>query len=326
MYKRQAGDLIATNIEKAGQKFTKEKSDLSSKIFQAVSDVANNSFYNEFLVRLPNEAPGNMNYNIYYPGGEGASAAIKSWEVSGSAYDSQPIVNDIAFFDGIGKMTSTVSYPNQANADYSSLGSDWAYGQNEASDMIVTKKGSPDQESFWFADSFYTVFKCGGQVRLFDEHTTPDLGLTVLAKYFFDIDIPPSRYLGPGMMNIQISIPPACVLPSLIGIPQESGRFKYGPWITLNKQNGGNFNPNGKAEVIQDESLRPETYNGYSPLQTIGGITASVGVPSAMESETGTITVAGAPNANIGEVFNTYGPYVTGMDISVDATGGVTTS
>jgi len=321
-----ARDLQLTQIGKANQEFEKAKQDLASKIFQAVSDVANNSFYNEFLVRLPNEAPGNINYNIYYPGGEGASAAVKSWEVSGSAFDSAPIVSDISFFDGIGKVVSTVSYASQANADFSSLGSDWAYGQNAAAGSIVTKKGSPDQESFWYLDSFYTVFKCGGQIRLFDEYTTPDFGLTVLANYFYGVDLAPNKYIGPGLEGLQFAIPPSCVLPSLFGVPQESGRFKYGPWITVNKANGGNWNPNGKAEVIQDESLRPETYNGYGPLQTIGSITASVGIPSALETESGSMELVGSPAYNIGENFLDSGPYVTGMDVSVDATGGIKTS
>lgn len=324
--KGNALDPQLTQFAKANQEFQKAKEDKASRIFQGVSDVANNSYFNEFLIRLPNEAPGNINYNIYYPGGEGASQAIKSWEVSGSAFDSAPIVGDISFYDGIGKVTSTVSYPFQSGSDFSSLGSDWAFGQNAAAGSIVTKKGSPDQESFWYLDSFYTVFKCGGQVKLYDAYTTPDFGLTVLAAYFYGITLTADKYIGPNSQNLQFAIPPTCALPSLFGIPQESGRYKYGPWVTVNKANGGNWNPNGKADVIADSSLVPETYNGYGPLQTIGSITASVGIPSALESESGTMNLVGSPSYNIGENFLNSGPYVTGMDISVDATGGITTS
>jgi hypothetical protein len=38
------------------------------------------------------------------------------------------------------------------------------------------------------------------------------------------------------------------------------------------------------------------------------------------------MNLVGSPSYNIGENFLNSGPYVTGMDISVDATGGITTS
>ena len=72
--------------------------------------------------------------------------------------------------------------------------------------------------------------------------------------------------------------------------------------------------------------MRPETYGSYGALYQIGGIIAAVSESDLIESETGQIELAGAPSWNLGDRFDSLGPYVSNMSISVDATSGVKTT
>lgn len=322
-------DAVLSNLQRAGRSQDHIATRDTDRIFGGVSNIANSSFGQEFLLKLPNEISG-PGYNVYEPNDE--FKVLKSWEISDSAFDSKPLTYDISSWDAIGRVTSLVSFRyDPYGADYSGLGTDYNLGANEAAFSIVTKKGSPEKESFFdatgfFGGGFMCVFKTGCQVKLFDNITTPDFGFTVLANMFFGVNIPPGLYLGSGKQSLQFQIPPDLMLPNIFGVPQESGRLNYGPWITLNKANGGYFNPNGKAEAIEDESMRPETYGSYAALREIGGIVAAVAETDLIESESGQVELAGAPDWNIGERFDSLGPYVSNMSISIDATGGVKTT
>ena len=332
-------DMIVTNLQLASKQWEQQAKAVADKIFSGVSAVASQSFGKEFLLQLPNEIKGPVysplnppippNYNLYEPADE--FKLLKSWETCDSAFDSTPLTFDIANWDSVGRVTSLACWPERNDCDYSSLGSDFAQGVNQASGMIVSKKGSPEKESYFdntglFGGGFLNFFDAGAQIKLFDSLTTPDFGLSVLAGIFFGADIFPSAYIGSAKQSLQFAIPPDCLLPRLLGIPQESGRLNYGPWITLAPEFGGYYQPWGRAEAIEDESLRPETYGSYAALQVIGQTVAAVAETKLFESETGQVELAGAPAYNIGERFDSEGPYVSSMSISIDATSGVKTT
>ena len=318
-------DMTVSNTQIAMKGWFAEQNALSDLIFSGVSGVASSSYAQEFLCILPNEAPG-FNYNVYVPADE--FQEIKSWEISSSAFDSRPVTSDIQAFDAVGRVTSLVGYPLYSNADYSSLGSDYAMGQNSAAGRLVSKKGGPDGEAIWGGPlgTWLTVFKANAQIPIYDSVTTPDFGLTVLASYFFNIDLPPEAYILSGKQSVQFACPPDMLLPTFMGIPQESQRFSYGPWLTLNKSVGGNYSPFGKAQVERKESMRPETFGSYEELERIGGLEAQVGKSDMQETETGAMILTGRPDYNLGERFADTGPYVSNMSISIDATGGVKTT
>lgn len=397
-------DATLTNLQRSNKQWQQDRTDLADKIFAGVSSVANSSYNQEFAVILPNEIPG-AGYNIYEPNLytnivtdeekeildqdqnliEEEFQVLKSWEISDSAFDSWPLTYDIGSWDGVGRVTSLVSYPYRWDCDYSSLGTDYNFGANLAGrnltlslneqqvaawnplqqglGSIVSKKGSPEKESYFdytgiLGGGFVCVFKTGGAIKHFDSITTPDFGFTVLSSVFFNAFVPPANYIGSGKESLQFQIPPDVLLPNIFGIPQQSTRLHYGPWITLGRPhqeyvdaNGGEiehpwhpggananpaldptlqnvsfWNPNGRAEAIEDESLRPETFGSYKTLNTVGSITAAVANTNMLESETGELKLAGAPAYNIGERFTSLGPYVSNMTINVDATGGVTTT
>lgn len=323
-----AYDMVTTNLTLAAKQWLETAKAEADAIFSGVSAIASSSFGQEFLLALPNEISG-PGYNIYEPNDE--FQVLKSWETADSAFDSTPLTNDIANWDAVGRITSLACWQSRGDCDYSSLGADFAAGANQAAGMIVSKKGSPEKESYFdntgfFGGGFLNFFNAGAQIKLFDGITTPDFGLTVLANIFFGINIAPNAYIGSGKQSLQFAVPPDLLLPSILGVPQESGRLNYGPWITLTPEFGGYYQPWGKAEAIEDESMRPETYGSYGALNVIGGIVAAVAETDLYESETGQVELAGAPIWNLGERFDSLGPYVSGMSISVDATSGVKTT
>jgi hypothetical protein len=142
----------------------------------------------------------------------------------------------------------------------------------------------------------------------------------------YGLNIPPAAYIGSGKQSLQFAVPPDVLDPAYFGLPQESERFSYGPWVTLNQASGGNYSAFGKAEASEVTQLAPETFGSYGILREVGGVYTQVSTARMHESESGYIQLVGAPLANLGDRFVNAGPYVSSMDISVDATSGVTTS
>jgi len=333
-----AFDVMQTSLARSINQWEENKKATCDKIFSAVNDIATQSYKQEYFCFLPNEV-NSTKYNIYFP--EEESEDLRSWRVSSSAFikfGGFAPSGDVAFFDQSGKMKPCVGYPfvgrSGGTADLSPLGGDYALGQNGASGLVVSLKGSPGGDDRWYLTSFPdtasgvwgVLFKTGVQPREFDASTTPDFGLTVIASILGFGNIPPAAYIGSGKTSLQFAVPPDALDPLYFGIPQESERFNYGPWVTVNQSKGGTYSPTGKAEAEENTQMTPETYGDYGILNAVGALMTTTSNAVIHQSETGYIQMVGAPLANLGQRFASLGPYVTSMDISVDATGGVTTS
>ena len=151
-------------------------------------------------------------------------------------------------------------------------------------------------------------------MRAYDSYTTPDQGITVLANLFFDLDIDPSSYGGVGKQSAGVSIPPSVSLPLSIGVPQKSNRYLYGPWYRASSYTG-------KAEVIIDSNLTPETFGNFETLNQVGIATAFAGIGRMEAVESGFVEVADFPQFNVSDRFAGTGPYVTNLSISVGTDG-----
>jgi hypothetical protein len=347
-----AVDATLSNPDIAAKRVAKERERQVDRLYSAIANVAKASYGQEYLILLPNERP-EPQYNYYLPDGE--YTYLKTWDVASSAFDSRPVTFDIQTWDGLGRVKGMPGYPfvgknfwsNDQNPsyfnpldwsapfafpDFSAFGKDFAWGIDHEDGslcnyegFIFTTKGGPDTESFWndTFGSWFVLYKTT-QVRLFDSITTPDFGLTVLAKLAFNADIPPSVYIPINKSDLQIPIPPDITPPRLFGVPQESTRFRWGPWVT--KPESAGFSNNGKAQTEEKESLKPEVFGSIAELRAIGELEASVGESTMQTVESGYVEVAGAPEYNLGERFADSGPYVSNMDISVDVSGGVKTT
>ena len=130
---------------------------------------------------------------------------------------------------------------------------------------------------------------------------------------------------------------PASIPPKLVGIPQSSNRYRYGPWFTDN-----NFIYAGKVDFVVDDSIVPEEFllplygslspSGFSLTENISGFTGMNLAGQAMANsidgyrlfaaEEGSVTIAGAPLiSKIGDsLFAFPGLYVTDISITQNAT------
>ena len=119
--------------------------------------------------------------------------------------------------------------------------------------------------------------------------------------------------------------------PWAAAVPQQSNRFKWGPWAL-----GTGF---GKAVYEEDNSYNPAAFGGFDNMEVAGIEKCKAAVePNQLTSgwaiEKGSITLAGLPSPAdgdgssrgiMGRQLMGQGPYIT--DVSLDiSTGGVTTT
>jgi hypothetical protein len=110
---------------------------------------------------------------------------------------------------------------------------------------------------------------------------------------------------------------PKPVRPFKVSIPQKSTRYSWGPWYKFSTKIG-------KAEVEKKSELKPETFGSEALMDEAAFALAYAGTADLYASESGSVDLAEFPQYNIADRFNTNGPYITKMDVSVGA-GGITT-
>ena len=330
-----AYDTVVTSKDVGRKQYQKNRNKFADEIYQAVSQVASNYYCQQFLapmaVSSEEYTAWNQQNRVYLDPSAGQVKEVRAWEIADSAFLENPVSGDLAMFDGDGKQKALSAWTNSGSYDYSSLGSDYAFGTKAFAGNIVSTKIDTNPESIWLGTNtrgtHWVPIKAGAQIKVWDYITTPDFGLSVLAAYFFGIKISPEYYLSPGFNGAnQFAIPPDNALPSLFGVPQESTRWRYGPWLTVAKRFGGTYSPEGKAECYADESLRPETFGGYANLQAIGSAIATLGTGQMASNESGFLEVVGKPEGSIGERFAASGPYCTNLDVTVSVTDGIKTT
>jgi hypothetical protein len=313
--------LASTSIATAAKVYDKDIKKYIQNIFNKVSEVATNFYGKMFLVPLPAE-PGGLLNNLKFI--EEDLLEVSAWEITDNAWVSNKPVSDVSFYSDNGRLVSTSVYELNSNYDYSSMNGDYAgwktFGPSQSfSDGMATTKGGPAEDKvFYLNNKPYMVFDAGVQIKNYDSDTTPDFGITYLAKRFFDIDIPPERYISPGKQNTQIAIPPKIEPPKFLGLPQQSERYSWGPWYTSTSLNG-------KSEIVFDNNLAPETFGSVDRMNQAGQDAAGAGTAQIAASESGRIELAEFPAYSIADRFNNSGPYVTGMSINI-GTAGITTS
>ena len=309
--------------------YAKKAKDHTEKIWTAVKNVADNFYGKMFAMAMPEE-PGGMANNLRFITED--QKYETSWEAVDSAYSPADKFRDVSFFDASGRVKTFAEWTYKENRDFSDLGSQYAkfsgsyYLQNtdtlsSLGEGVASTGCSIEKSSYFFnldgQSRPYVVMNANARVVEYDKITTPDFGLTVLAKYFFDIDIPPKNYIGPGKPNTQISIPPKVVPPNSFGIAQQSNRYVWGPWM------GGSLK--GKSEIITDDGLVPESFGSVDGLNQAGEALATVDNAEMGGSETGYVELAEFPAYNIAERFAGGGPYVSDMSFNIDTSGFKTT-
>ena len=132
---------------------------------------------------------------------------------------------------------------------------------------------------------------------------------------------------------------PAIVAPRSFGIPQQSNRFVYGPWVT----NSITLDYAARIEYEQDLNLVPENYiipatitidgtqytltSGLAGLNLVGQAKSNtVDNFDFLFTEQGSVTSPGLPSiTNLGASLVTNGPLVSDISVSISATNIQTT-
>lgn len=107
------------------------------------------------------------------------------------------------------------------------------------------------------------------------------------------------------------------IAPTMAAIPLRSNVLCYGPWYSQ----GGE----GKVEFERDESLVPWNFGGYSLMNDVANAKVSDAFSNQLLSETGSITVPGAPAFSLGGQLVAAGPYISDISCSIGQDGLTTT-
>jgi len=284
------------------------------KIHNAVKSAGEEYWGRKFFVSLPQE-PGGIANNLKFVLTD--FQYINSWEVSDSAWSENSGFQDVSFYDGEGRLKPTASWNyDKVNNDYTNLGNGYSFTSTGAIASVINL----EKDILWRANGPACVADVQA-VNYIDQYTTQSNGLAWLLNIYFGYSfqqLQPLFALTAESGTTNYGIAPARVTPIQIGIPQQSTRYRWGPWWNYKAKNG-------KAEFVLEESLTPETYGGISNMNDVGLTYAAVINAEVSGRETGNIETYGMPESNIADRFLQSGPYITGMSVNYN-TGGITTS
>lgn len=122
----------------------------------------------------------------------------------------------------------------------------------------------------------------------------------------------------PGGLNLFGGFDKVPVSPNMAAVPLKSNIECYGPWYALGAI--------GKTQFEKNESLVPWNYGDYDTMNLVANALVQNNLSNMQISELGSVSVPGAPTVGLGEVLIAGGPYVTNLDVSADAQGGIKTS
>lgn len=312
LYKTAARDRAYLTAVKENQRY--------QSIFNAVAAVGNDHWGKQFFVALPVEAGGISN-NLKFT--QDDKDYITSWEIAGSAWLEDTPISDVSFYDPDGKFKPTVTYSlgNTDVFDYSSFGTDYALGFGG----ITTFSGvSVDDNIYWRKDIYGNttamVLVTVPQVSYYSDETRLEDGLFQLAKLVFGIN-PDSEGAvfakRMGYEGLKFSLPPLPVMPTQIGVAQQSTRYTYGPWYNSTQLNG-------KAELVQDTNLRPEVFGSTALMNEAAESVAYVANTNLGEIDNGVVSTTTLPEYSLADRFAGQGPYITSINAKV-GNGGWTT-
>lgn len=110
-----------------------------------------------------------------------------------------------------------------------------------------------------------------------------------------------------------LGMAPATNLPSAACVPLRSNILTYGPWYTSGID--------GKVRYEKNSSLVPWNFGGYLLMNYAGNAAIANALSMLQIGETGTIEIAGLPDASLGDELVEGGPNITGIDMSIGPDG-----
>lgn len=299
--------------------------------WNAISAVAGNFYGNHFFVKIPGEMGGLSNTLKYVDNGLKLESA---WYTTDSAWSSaafRSMFSDIKSYDENGRFKAIAIYDNFENAEYTEFGKDYVmtpFGvashdvQIDGNKIIWQEVSTTDsmtgQPSVMTAGFVPVVTP---KVPLYDSLYTEVNGFNVLAQLIFGESIPVGIQNSFGSENLEIALGPHMLLPKMIGIPQETKRYVWGPWFSFNN----NYGVKGKVELLEKPEFAPENFGSIEMMNFYGQSYVNADMVSLYENESGYVELAEIPTGSLGDSFMSAGPYITDMSISIGVEGLKTT-
>lgn len=297
----------------------------------AVNAVAGNYYGSKFFVKIPGEVGGIDNTLRYVDNGYKLECAWDTAESAWSSAEFRSIFQDIKSYDENGRFKAVAIYDNFINADYSEFAKEYTmtpYGvathdlQLEGNNIIwqdvpITDSmtGKPSVMSAGF------VPVTTPNVPLYDSLYTEVNGFNLLARLIFGPRVPMGIQNSFGSEILEVAIGPHRLLPKMIGVPQESKRYVWGPWFSFN----GTSSLKGKVELLEKPEFTPENFGSIGMMNFYGQSYVNADLVKLYENESGYVELAEIPNGSLGDNFLSAGPYITDMSISIGADGIKTT-
>lgn len=295
------------------------------KLYQFVSDYANEFYGRQFMVRVPfvstkiDEDDQLVTSREPTDGGFIAEASFPnaiSSKLMPELYDALTLSD--------GRLPAYARFNNAQNYDFSQI---------SPSDIIVNQdgrtvfvKGSLSEKMEFLNNrtkfSPRVVFQMSGPVYRKAIDFNGVVGDMLLRQYkkLGDSDAPSkviaffTKYGADALKGAKSG---EAIQPDLIACPLKSNVDSYGPWLAIGAQ--------GKVDFENDESLVPWNYGGFAAMNAVGNAKVSEALSNQQVAENGSVEFPGAPGVSLGAALIQGGPYVTDINVSVSE-GGVTTS
>lgn len=332
--KATVNDLLDTSKETAEAKAKlyqgQDPQEALDRIYNAIVSAAQEYYRRKYMVALPME-PGGIPNNVRFIN-EDQSFEV-SWDIAPAAwhinidskypagYSEDSGIHDPAFYDDSGRLKSVVRWDplsiTEGYLDYSQLGSNYCL----TTQGLIASTLDIEEKMYWLNDQAYAIVTVPSNIDHVDSKTTEQNGLFVLLNTLLGVPVSALKNIagfGAEHGPLAYGIAPDRLAAHTVGVPQVSNRYTWGPWWSLSSKKG-------KAEVIVESSLTPETYGSAALSNQVGHTLAAVANAEITGQETGRVELAELPTGNIAERFAVSGPYVTGIDISL-GTGGVRTA
>jgi len=296
-------------------KFVNLKVDLFlESVYNSVKNAYDEYYGSKLAVYLPVE-PGGRRNNVLFDRDD--QVYRTTWEIAESAWNQKFPYSDVMFYDDTGKMKAACEWRFDSRfSDYSALGTNYNVEVGRISSVI-----NIDKNIFFPNDTEAYCIATTPSVYVYDNYTTQNDGFIIMVNAMFGL---PYKTLvanfgfAPFHLMPPYGISPAKITPQLIGVPQVSTRYNWGPWYSKQADNG-------RADFIFDSTIAPETFGSIEQMNAVGRYYAAVINSNIAGVDSGSIELAEYPKGNIGERFFVSGPYITSMSVSLSTSGYKTT-
>ena len=247
--------------------------------------------------------------------------AVSAWEISNSAWVEPKPIADISYYDGEGRLKPYAFYPYGSEYNYTNITDNYyidglvaIINGNPVGGSVVVKDINIEEDVHWeeFVLGGLPYVLCTVPKVTKEDRFSVKKGLSSLYKnapvsYIIN-EGPHSTGFGADTTNFKVA--EAAIMPTAVGVAQQSTRHVYGPWW-----NQGSLS--GRAEVENDGSLKPETF-GSTALMNAAGITKAFATTMNLQnSESGEIEVAELPTIGLAEQIGGNGPYLSQISVSM---------